>query len=187
MSRVTAHSQTRSDSQRPMQRVIVIGCGGAGKSAFSRQLAQRTGLPLHHLDALYWQPGWTEPSKHDWQSRIDALLAQPRWILDGNFGGTLERRLAASDAVVFMDTPALVCLWRVILRRIRHHGHARPGMAAGCNERLDMGFVAWILGYPFRRRPALLRRLQEVRTQKQVVVLRSTAQANILLDSIRHR
>jgi adenylate kinase family enzyme len=167
-----------------MQRVIVIGCGGAGKSLFSRQLAAVTGLPLHHLDALYWQPGWKKPAAENWQSTVDALIAQPAWILDGNFGGTLEQRLAASDTVIFLDVPAWLCLWRVVVRRIRHRGRARPDMTEGCHERLDLRFIVWILGYGFQRRPTILRRLSVVQPGRRAVVLRSAAAARRFLASL---
>lgn len=170
-----------------MQRVIVIGSGGAGKSFFSRQLADVTGLPLHHLDSLYWQPGWKEPGHAEWHASLQALLSRPAWILDGNFGGSLEARIAASDTVIFIDTPAWVCLWRVVVRRIRHHGQSRPDMAAGCHERLDPGFIGWILGYRFQRRPAILRRLDALRHEKQVVVIRSGAQAREFLDCLKQQ
>ena len=167
-----------------MQRVIVIGCGGAGKSVFSRQLAAATGLPLHHLDALYWRPGWITPDNADWQSTIDALIAGPRWILDGNFGGTLEQRLAASDTVIFLDTPVWTCLWRVLVRRLRHRGSARVDMTVGCNERLDPGFIAWIVGYRWQRRPAIVRRLAALPPGQHAVVLRSAAAARDFLAGL---
>jgi adenylate kinase family enzyme len=167
-----------------MQRITVIGSGGAGKSTFSRRLAVQTGLPLVHLDSLYWKPGWIEPSREQWLATVDGIIARPRWILDGNYGGSLDRRLAASDTVIFMDTPVLTCLWRVIRRRLQHRGRARAEMPAGCNERLDPGFILWILGYPIRQRPAIRRRLETLRLDKQVVILRSVDQVEHFLGAL---
>jgi adenylate kinase family enzyme len=135
-------------------------------------LAQCTGLPLIHLDAFYWRDGWIEPNKQDWISTVDQLLAGEAWIMDGNFGGTLERRLAACDGVIFLDVSPWICLWRVLRRRIQHHGRARPEMPAGCHERLSWEFLWWILSYPAKRRPAILRRLAELRGERSVFILR---------------
>jgi adenylate kinase family enzyme len=77
-----------------MRRVLVIGSGGAGKSTFATRLAQLTGLPLFHLDALYWKPGWVETPKEVWSRTMGQLIAGARWVMDGNYGGTLEQRLA---------------------------------------------------------------------------------------------
>jgi adenylate kinase family enzyme len=164
-----------------MRRVLVIGSGGAGKSTFAAKLAQRTALPLVHLDRHYWRPGWIEPTKDQWLATVDELVAGGRWIMDGNFGGTMERRLAACDTVVFLDRSRWLCLWRVIARRIRHRGVARPDMTPGCPERLDLGFLAWIARYPERSRPKVLRRLAALRADQRAVVLRSRREVDALL------
>jgi adenylate kinase family enzyme len=157
-----------------MQRVLVIGSGGAGKSHFARALGARTGLPVTHLDELYWRPGWVPEERDAWAARIATLLASPVWILDGNFGGTLAQRLAACDTVVFLDVPRLVCLRRVLLRWWNHRGRSRPDMAPDCPERLDVEFVRWILTYPEARRPAVLKQLADAGPAVRVVRLRST-------------
>src|SRR4051812_43420428 len=105
-----------------MQRVLVIGPGGAGKSTFAVELAQRTGLPLIHLDALYWRPGWVEPAKGEWASTVEGLVATERWLLDGNYGGTMTARLRRCDTVIFLDRSRWLCLWRVIRRRAQYRG-----------------------------------------------------------------
>jgi adenylate kinase family enzyme len=166
-----------------VQRVLVIGSGGAGKSTFAAQLAQRTGLPLVHLDREYWRAGWAEPSKCEWLAKVEELVARERWIMDGNFGGTMERRLAACDTVVFLDRSRWLCLWRVLARRMRHRGVARPDMTPGCHERLDASFLAWILNYPERSRPKVLRRLSALRPDQRAVVLRNDREMEAFLAS----
>ena len=167
-----------------MRRVLVVGAGGAGKSTFAVRLGQRTGLPVVHLDREYWQPGWIKPGQADWDATVQRLIAQDRWILDGNFGGTLERRLAACDTVVFLDLPPHLCLWRVLKRRLRHGARSRADMAPGCNERLSLDFLCWIWSYPSRRRPALLRRLRQLRSGQRAVVLRSDAEVERFLATL---
>jgi len=167
-----------------MQRILVIGSGGAGKSTFAMRMAACTGLPLVHLDVIYWRAGWVEPAKDEWATRIEQLVTAERWIMDGNFGGTLERRLAACDAVIFLDLSRWLCLWRVIRRRVRYRDQARPAMAAGCHERLSWRFIGWILGYPEQRRPMILQRLAAVRPEQRVFVLRTPRAVENFLDSI---
>ena len=82
-----------------MQRVLVIGAGGAGKSTFAARLSRKYGLPLIHLDALYWQPGWVEPGKAEWLERVAQVVAQDRWVMDGNYGGSLDLRLPRADTI----------------------------------------------------------------------------------------
>jgi adenylate kinase family enzyme len=156
-----------------VQRVLVIGSGGAGKSTFATRLARITGLPLIHLDQLFWQPGWIEPA---WKATVQQLVAAERWVMDGNFGGTLDERLQACDTVVFLDLSRWLCLWRVIRRRIRHHGQARPDTTPGCHERLSWSYLWWIWTYPRRQRPKILQRIEAMRPDQRAVVLRSVAE-----------
>lgn len=166
-----------------MNRVLVIGSGGSGKTTFARRLAARTGLPLFHLDQLYWHPGWEATPVDEWQRNVHDLIRSERWILDGNYGGTLEMRLAACDTVVFLDVSRLTCLWRVLKRQIRHRGQVRPELPPGCPERLTWEFMVWIWTYPHRRRGAILTRLHALADRKRIVILRSASQMDKFLSS----
>ena len=156
-----------------MRRVLVIGSGGAGKSTFAARLGAKTGLPVVHLDACYWHAGWVPTPKDEWARAVDAMTAEDAWVMDGNYGGTLDRRLAACDTVVFLDLPRSLCLWRVLRRALRYRGRTRPDMATGCPERLTWEFVRWIWEYPRTRRPEILRRLTQLAPRQQAVILRS--------------
>lgn len=124
------------------QRIVVIGSPGAGKSTLAIALAIATALPLIHLDAEYWQAGWAEPDKADWQARMITMAAGERWVIDGNHGGSLAVRLARATLVVWLDLPTRSCLSGVVRRRWRYRGGDRPDMAAGCPERFD---AAWLV------------------------------------------
>lgn len=142
-----------------MKRVLIVGSPGAGKSTLAVALADRTGLPLYHLDQLYWQPGWVEPDGDQWRATLERVLAQPCWIIDGNYGGTLDARLARADTVIDLDVPSWRCLARVIGRIRVNRGQVRADMGAGCNERFDWRFLLYIARFPFASRPRLEQRL----------------------------
>jgi adenylate kinase family enzyme len=110
------------------------------------------------------------------------MVKQDRWVMDGNYGGTLDIRLAACDTVVFLDLPRLTCLWRVLRRSLDSRGQARAEMPAGCPERLTWEFVTWIWSYPRRRRGAILDRLAKVSSHQRVAILRSPAEVNRFLE-----
>ena len=167
-----------------MRRVLVIGCGGAGKTTFSPRLAGATGLPVVHLDSLYWHPGWVPTPDHEWDRTVAELLERPAWIMDGNYGRTLERRLGAADTVVFLDMPRTLCLWRILKRRFAHEGKTRPSVAAGCPERLTLEFLWWVWTYPERRRAGILARLEKLSGDKKVVVLRRQAEIERFLAGL---
>jgi len=158
-----------------MKRVLVIGAGGSGKTTLARRLGERTGLPLVHLDQLYWRAGWVPAKDEEWRAKVQEVASGDSWIMDGNYGGTLDIRLRKCDTVLFLDVPRIVCLWRVARRRLSYYGRTRPDLPAGCPERLTWQFLAWIWTYPERRRSDILERLAAIEGQKRVVILRSAS------------
>lgn len=160
-----------------MKRVLIIGSGGAGKSTIATAVAARLGLPVIHLDALYWRAGWNPTPPDEWQRVVAELTVRPAWVMDGNYGGTLDARLAACDTVLFLDMPRALCTWRVVKRWLRYRGTTRPDMPTGCDERLSLEFVRWIWTYPAQKRPAIQQKLRALRADQRVITLRSHREA----------
>jgi len=166
-----------------MDRILIVGCAGVGKSTFARRLAGITGLPLVHLDQHYWQPGWRETAPEDWSRKVRDLTAAPSWIMDGNYGGTLPIRLARADTVIHLDFPRRVCLWRVLKRTALQFGKTRPDMTPGCPERFDAAFLAYIWRYRRDHRPRLVEALSGFGGTR--VDLRSAGDVARYLETIR--
>ena len=166
-----------------MNRVVVIGSGGSGKSTFSRELGRVTGIPVIHLDREYWRPGWEETPKDEWKARVADMLEGERWIMDGNFGGTREMRMQAADTIIFLDLPRRVCLYRILKRTLKYYGRSRPDMAEGCLERLDLEFVMWVWNYKHRSRKRLLAELEGLE-EKSVMILRNPRQVSDFLANL---
>ena len=165
-----------------MQRLLVIGSPGAGKSTLARALAARSGLPLVHLDQLHWLPGWTERNRDESRAELAGVLAQDRWIIDGNYGSILAMRLARADTVVWLDYPTHLCFWRVLKRWWRYRGTNRPDMTEGCPERLDPEFLWYVLTFRSAwqgRNAALLDAFQG-----NIVRLQATAATQRWLDGL---
>ena len=142
-----------------MQRVMVIGSPGAGKSTLSGKLAAVTGLPLFHLDAEYWLPGWTEREPREWHDKLADIVAGKRWIIDGNYGGSLAVWIARADTVVYLDYSTPRCLWRAMRRIVTTFGKVRPDSAEGCPEQFDPQFIAYIATFRSRKRAKIVRLL----------------------------
>lgn len=161
---------------------MILGCGGAGKSTLARALGERTGLPVIHLDSHYWQRGWTPLPDDAWAAEVDRLAAAPRWIMDGNYGGTMERRLARADTIIFLDRPRWLCLARVVRRRMQYRDRVRPCMTPGCPERLSGEFLHYIWRYNATRRPKVLERIGRHREGRRVAILRTSGDVRAFFD-----
>ncbi len=142
------------------------------------ELARRTGLPVVHLDLLFWRPGWTAAPKDDAERDLARAVQGERWILDGNFlpsDWVPDDRFARADTVVFLDLPRRVCLWRVLSRRLRDRGRKRPDLPEGCAEGFDPGLIRWIWSYSATDRPRVLGLLGKLRANTTVHHLRTPA------------
>lgn len=168
-----------------MQRIMVIGCCGAGKSTFSKQLHSLTNIELIHLDQQYWKPNWTETAKADWEKIVSELAAKPKWIIDGNYGATMDIRLERADTLIFLDYPTAKCLWRVTKRIWKYHGQQRPDMPPGCNERFDLEFYHYVATYNLRNRKKTLKKLNTLKESKKVLVFKNDNEANIFLKQVQ--
>ena len=153
-----------------MERVIIIGCGGSGKSTLARQLGEKTGLPVVHLDKLFWHPGWVESTKEEIDAKIMQVLAQPQWIIDGNFNRTLPERLKRCDTVIYLDFSRIACLMGVLKRVITTYGTVRPDMAEGCPERFDFEFLKWVWNFNKNKREKYYRLLNEAEGVETIVL-----------------
>ena len=166
-----------------MERILIIGCSGAGKSTLARKLGDVTGLPVVHLDSLFWKPGWVESTKEELDDKILSAMEEEHWILDGNYCRTLPMRLQYCDSVVFLDFPRWLCLWGVMKRVVSSYGKVRPDMPEGCPERFDWEFMIWIWNFSKNVRPRILLALENA-PNVPVTLLRNRAEVSKFLDHI---
>lgn len=167
-----------------MKKIAIIGSGGSGKSTFSRALGKNIGIPVYHLDALLWKPGWEPTTKAEQRNIQQQLIEEDRWIIDGNYNGTLELRLSAADTIIFLDMPRTLCLYRIAKRRWQFRRSQRPDMALGCKEKISFEFFKWVWQYPKTQKPSMLKKLESMPPHKNIVILDSPRKAKDFLISL---
>ena len=167
-----------------MKKIVIVGCGGAGKSTLARELGQRLRLPVIHLDALFWKPGWVMIPKDEERRRLAELLVEPAWVIDGNYNSTMPIRFEAADTIIFLDFPVWLCLWRVLKRWLQYRGHSRPDMSPGCPEKLNWQFLGWVCLYRSIYRPKVLKRLAAYGQNRRVLIFEHPRQLTDFLCSL---
>lgn len=165
-----------------MQRIIIIGSCGAGKSTLAIKLAQNLNLPLVHLDKLRFIGNWQERPREEFDKLLLAELEKPCWIIDGNYNRTIPLRMLHCDTVIFLDFPRLVCMWGVMKRVIKYHGETRPDMGGECRERFDPEFMKYVWGFRKKHRKRYLEMLANA-ADKKVIILKNRRQVKKFLKN----
>ena len=138
------------------------------------------GKRVVHLDGLYWQPGWVAMERAAWRRTVENEIAKDAWIIDGNFGSSLELRLSRAQAAVYLDYSRAVCLAGVLRRVWTTHGRVRPDMGAGCPERFDLSFLRWVWDFP-KRDGTHVKALLAAHPEVRCVTLKNRRDAQVLL------
>ena len=167
----------------PYKRVAVIGCPGGGKSTFSRALRDRVGLPLYHLDAIYWRDDRTHLSREEFYPLMQEIIAREEWIMDGNFNRTMPERIKRCDTIIYLDFSRVVCLMGVVKRVITTYGTVRPDMGEGCPERIDFEFMKWVWNFNKNKRESYYKMLNEVEGI-ETIVLKNRCAVKLFLKSL---
>ncbi|MFC7319985.1 DNA topology modulation protein [Halobacillus campisalis] len=168
-----------------MKKVVLIGSGGSGKSTLARQLDKKLKINVYHLDALFWKPNWVGVPKDEQRKVQNDLVEKEEWIIDGNYGGTMDIRLNAADTIIFLDIHRTICVYRAFKRVLQYRNKTRPDIGEGCEERFNLDFFKWIWDYPKTKRPEIQGRLEQFSEDKQVIILKSPKEVQLFLEKMQ--
>ena len=166
-----------------MKRVLVIGCPGSGKTTLAKALAEKTELPLIHLDKIQWTGNWECLRGEDFDRILTEKMQAPCWIIDGNYNRTIPMRLSHCDTVIYLDYPTCVSLFGALKRVISNYGKVRDDMGGNCREKFDPTFFWFILTFNLKNRKRYYKLLNGTEG-KNIVILRSRKEANEFLLKI---
>jgi adenylate kinase family enzyme len=173
------------DIMSSMRRLIIIGSPGAGKTYLSREIADLTGLPLVHLDKLY------HVKEHDylndkeaWVRKVNELVKEPSWIIEGNYGSTIYDRMKAADMIIFLDYPTYISAGRVLKRRFQYRNKVRDEMPSTWKEKIEPQFMKFVLTFKRKQRPRIQKYLKGL-SGKEIVILTSPNKAKEYVNSLK--
>ncbi|MEO5679085.1 MAG: adenylate kinase [Acidimicrobiales bacterium] len=139
-----------------VERVVVVGMGGAGKSVLARRLGAAWGLPVRHLDALFWGPGWRPTPPEVWRGVVAGVAAGDRWVVDCGYPEVLDLLLERAQLAILLDLPRRVTIPRLLRRPLRRRDRDRGDLPRGLRHVADRQNLAWAWRWPGRERPAVV-------------------------------
>lgn len=165
-----------------MKKIIILGSCGAGKSTFAKRLSKILNIKVIHLDQHYWKPNWGRSERPKFREKVRELVLGDEWIIDGNYRNTLDIRIPAADAVIFLDPSRFVCLYRIIKRRLKKD---RADVISGCGERITWELLKWVLfTFPQENKKEILEKLEKVKRDKKIFIMKNNKDVSYFLSKI---
>lgn len=164
-----------------MERILVMGCPGGGKTTFAKKLGRALDIPVHHLDKYFWRENRRPTPQDEFRAIQKQLMAEPKWILDGNFTRSVDNRIPHADTIILFDYPKVINLWRTFKRFLQHFGSIRPDMGGGNKEALVWKHIKYIITFP---RKEFAEKVAALAEGKRLVVLNSPKEAKDFLDGV---
>ena len=155
-----------------MEKFVIIGSAGAGKSIFAQELSSILKIKVYHLDRIFWRHGWKERPRDERIDILQKIVQERQWIIEGTYLGSSAPRLDAADTIIFLDMNPLLCLQRIIKRHWGYRGRSRRDIPDGCHDELNLMRILKVLGFPVRGRIMLELKLCKYKS-KQIIRLHS--------------
>lgn len=165
-----------------MKKIMILGSAGAGKSTLARRIGAIIGIDVYHLDRLFWQKNWIPITQEELYEKVESIVDKDSWIIDGNYSKSMDIRFNNADMIILLDMPLWLCLWRVIIRRIKYSNKQRPDMGKECKEKIDWEFIKWIINYHKNKKQKLYRKLYQLSDKKEIYIIKNKKDKEELIN-----
>jgi adenylate kinase family enzyme len=167
-----------------MEKIVIIGSAGAGKSTLAQELGSILNIKVYHLDRIFWQRGWKEKPRDKRIDILQKILREKQWIIEGTYLSSSDPRLNAADTIIFLDIDPLLCLKRIMKRHHEYQGRPRRDIPEGCTDKLTLFRMFKVLVFPLQERRTLEEKLCKFPPEK-VIWIRSSQEVEDFLVKIK--
>lgn len=173
------------NKENKSHRITITGSSGAGKTTLAIKIAKHFKIPIIHLDKYFWKPGWNTPDMNEWHDKVEQLVQEESWVMEGNYGSTFDVRFPRATEIIHMDFSRYLCLYRVLKRRIQSGKKLRPDLAPGCEERFELNFYKYIWDYPSVYGPRVYRDIDYLDAREKFTILKNSTDVSNYLKSLK--
>lgn len=179
-----------------MQKIIIIGSCGGGKTTLAYMLSEKLSMEVYDLDDHFWHAGWVITPDDQWRQIQHELVGRDRWIISGTYTSTLDIRIDAADTIIFLDLPLWLCFWRVVKRKIKNYCGLEQSLPKRVQDnhafgfkaiRNDLSFLWYVLMFKKKNNRPIRNMLDHIRSHKQVIELRSPKEVTEFVEGIQTR
>jgi len=163
-----------------MERIVIIGPPGAGKTTLAKKMGSLLKIKVIHLDRIFWKRGWQAVARDERMDSLQKLVSEKRWIMEGTYIDLSQPRLDAADTIIFLDIHPAICLWRIVKRHWAERGRFRRDIPLECADKITLLRIWWVLFFPFREDRRLKKNLREISPEK-IIPLNSTKKVKAFL------
>jgi adenylate kinase family enzyme len=168
-----------------MRKILILGGSGAGKSTLAKNLGSILNIPVYHLDAIHWQPGWQPLDRESFITKQSKILEKERWIIDWNYSATIDSRLHPADTIILLHYRTIRYLYGIIKRRIQYHNKTRTDMGKDCPEKIDWEFFNWVMRFNQNQTPLIYQKLNQFQ-DKTILIFHSPSQLEQFLMQLKN-
>lgn len=161
------------------KKIVIVGVSASGKSVFGRALAQRTSIPLTHMDTIWWKAGWVETSEEEATEKLGSITTSSEWIVEGYIPKDARPFVfERADTIIYLDYSGSTAAWRYVKRWWKHRKQARPELE-GSPEKFSFKFLklVWTKG----EAKSLNLFLSQVKNKEKIIILQTPSEAEALL------
>lgn len=102
-----------------LQRIIIIGTTGTGKTTLGKNLSAKLGMSAIDLDDLHWLPDWQARDVDSFRALVVEATANPAWVVSGNYSRVQDIFTPLADTMIWLDYSFPLVFKQLIQRSIR--------------------------------------------------------------------
>lgn len=168
-----------------MNKILILGNSGSGKSTFGKQLSEKLNIDLLFLDVFVYDESWDNPNHKQMEDEVQKFLAKDKYIIDGNFLNYAKERFTDCDTIIFLDINRFICLKSVLDRKKEYIYKYRESRSDNVMERINFSYIKWVIFWFYIKSKPKIKKILKDNKDKNIVILKSRKEMANYIDNLK--